>query len=417
MYILNKNIQKDKEFKIEKHDRTIFPGEIGLISIKKKINFLLDDYFVSWTEEDLDSENSYCLLDIFFALELDVPVFCYHEMLSTSGNCRMCIVEVTTLKVLNVACCLLILPEMVAFVDSIAIIRARESVLEFLLINHPLDCPICDQGGECDLQDLSFIFGRDIGRFTFHKRFVHDFEISPLIYTIMTRCIHCTRCIRFFDEIVHLPILGTFGRGFEMIIGTYFSFFIDGFSNLISNVIDVCPVGALTSRMYSFIARPWELETIPSVLYYYNSFGYNVNIDICSNRIYRILPRLNIERNDLFSEFLPDNIRYGFSIFFKNRIFFPLICFNLKKLKLNFLEKINKIYFFKKIYYNVSWIFSFFYFSTSFFFFLQNYCIIGYFNYCSISSLSFFYFFFKFFGNNFINFFNNDSRNFINLNV
>lgn len=414
MLILKKKYYIKKEIEIENDNRIVFPGESGTFEIKKKINLLLGDYFDKLTEDELDSENAFCLLDLLFFLEIDIPVFCYHEVLSSSGNCRMCAVEVTTVKGLAVACCVIVLPESIAFIDSVAIVRIRESVLEFLLINHPLDCPICDQGGECDLQDISFVFGRDVGRFSFNKRFVHDFELSPLINTIMTRCIHCTRCIRFFDEVLHLPVLGTFGRSSEMVIGTYFPFFVHNFSNLISNVIDICPVGALTSRIYSFMARPWELETIPSVFFYWNSFGYKVNIDICSDRIYRILPRLYVEKNEFFYEFLPDNIRYGFSIFFKNRIFFPLICFNL--MEQHFFLKKNDLMQKKYIYYNVSWFFSFFYFSKVFFFYLSNYEIKGMFNYCSISSLFFYYFFFKIFGKNLENIYNNDLRNFFFIN-
>lgn len=185
---------------------------------------------------------------------IEIPRFCYHEQLSIAGNCRMCLVEVAKTPKPVASCAMPVVPGMKVFTNTVMVKKAREGVMEFLLANHPLDCPICDQGGECDLQDQAMVFGSDRGRFYEYKRAVEDKDIGPVIKTIMTRCIHCTRCIRFAEEVADVPVLGTTGRGNAMEVGTYIQRIFD--SDLSGNVIDICPVGALTSKSYISINKP-----------------------------------------------------------------------------------------------------------------------------------------------------------------
>ena len=189
--------------------------------------------------------------------------FCFHESLSVAGNCRVCLVEIANSPKPVASCAIPVLNNMKIFVDTPLVKKARENVIESLLLNHPLDCPICDQGGECDLQDQSKLVGSDYSRYFFKKRGVEDKYCGPLIKTIMTRCIHCTRCVRFGTEIAGVDYLGTLNRGTHTEISGYIS---NSFNSEISgNIIDLCPVGALTSKPYSFRARPWELRTTESV--------------------------------------------------------------------------------------------------------------------------------------------------------
>uniref|UniRef100_A0A7S0BM97 NADH dehydrogenase subunit 11 n=1 Tax=Rhodosorus marinus TaxID=101924 RepID=A0A7S0BM97_9RHOD len=181
---------------------------------------------------------------------VEVPRFCYHERLSIAGNCRMCLVEVAKSPKLVASCAMPVMDGMEIMTDTPKVKKAREGVLEFLLVNHPLDCPICDQGGECDLQDQAMVFGSDRGRFYEYKRSVEDKYCGPLIKTIMTRCIHCTRCVRFATEIAGVEDLGTTGRGRDTEIGTYVEKIFG--SELSGNVVDLCPVGAITQKSYSF---------------------------------------------------------------------------------------------------------------------------------------------------------------------
>mmetsp|Transcript_19792 Transcript_19792/g.27626 ORF Transcript_19792/g.27626 Transcript_19792/m.27626 type:complete len:303 (-) Transcript_19792:91-999(-) len=185
---------------------------------------------------------------------IEIPRFCYHEKLSIAGNCRMCLVEVAKTPKPVASCAMPVVPGMKVFTNTVMVKKAREGVMEFLLANHPLDCPICDQGGECDLQDQAMVFGSDRGRFYEYKRAVEDKDIGPVIKTIMTRCIHCTRCVRFAEEVADVPVLGTTGRGNATEIGTYIENLFD--SDMSGNVIDICPVGALTSKSYTFINKP-----------------------------------------------------------------------------------------------------------------------------------------------------------------
>jgi NADH dehydrogenase/NADH:ubiquinone oxidoreductase subunit G len=195
----------------------------------------------------------YTILQFCLLNGISIPFFCYHDLLSIAGNCRMCLVEVNTILVAS--CALPLNDNMVIFTNNYRIRLARESILEFLLVNHPLDCPICDQGGECDLQDIALVYGSDIGHFNrYLKRSVDNLNCcGPLIKTVMTRCIHCTRCVRFVNEISDKFDLGIIGRGNSMEIGTYIEKYID--DALIGNIIDLCPVGALTSMPYSFTSR------------------------------------------------------------------------------------------------------------------------------------------------------------------
>ena len=237
---------------------------------------------------------------------VEIPRFCYHERLSVAGNCRMCLVEVSPGPPKPAASCALPVAEgMDIKTDSEMVRKARDGVMEFLLINHPLDCPICDQGGECDLQDQAMAFGRDHSRFQEHKRAVKDKHMGPLVKTIMTRCIHCTRCVRFATEIAGVPELGLLGRGEHAEITTYLEKSLD--SEVSANVIDLCPVGALTSKPYAFVSRPWELTKIESVDVL-DAVGAAIRVDSRQTEVLRILPRLNEDVNE---EWLGDKSRYA----------------------------------------------------------------------------------------------------------
>ncbi|PSN29483.1 NADH-ubiquinone oxidoreductase 75 kDa subunit [Blattella germanica] len=223
---------------------------------------------------------------------VEIPRFCYHERLSVAGNCRMCLVEVEKSPKPVAACAMPVMKGWRIKTNSDMTRKAREGVMEFLLVNHPLDCPICDQGGECDLQDQSMAFGSDRSRFEdikfSGKRAVEDKDVGPLIKTIMTRCIHCTRCIRFASEVAGVDDLGTTGRGNDMQVGTYVEKFF--LSELSGNVIDLCPVGALTSKPYSFTARPWETRKTESVDVL-DAIGSNIVVTTRTGEVLRILPR------------------------------------------------------------------------------------------------------------------------------
>ena len=236
---------------------------------------------------------------------IEVPRFCYHERLSVPANCRMCLVEVEKSPKPVASCAMPAGEGMVVKTDSELVHKARKGVMEFLLINHPLDCPICDQGGECDLQDQAVAYGFDRGRFAENKRAVRDKNLGPLIKTIMTRCIHCTRCIRFMDEIAGVPVLGATSRGEHMEITTYIEQGVN--SEMSGNLVDVCPVGALTSKPYAFTARPWELrktETIDVM----DAVGANIRVDTRGPEVMRVLPRLNEDVNE---EWIADKTRYS----------------------------------------------------------------------------------------------------------
>jgi NADH-quinone oxidoreductase subunit G len=236
----------------------------------------------------------------------EIPRFCYHERLSIAGNCRMCLVEVKPGPPKPQASCALPAGDnQEVFTDSEMVKKARHGVMEFLLINHPLDCPICDQGGECDLQDQALGYGHHSSRYVENKRAVDDKHMGPLIKTIMTRCIHCTRCVRFTTEVAGVTDMGMLGRGEDAEITTYLEKALD--SELSGNVIDLCPVGALTSKPYAFVSRPWELkktETIDVM----DALGSNIRVDSRGSEVLRVLPRLH---DDVNEEWISDKTRFA----------------------------------------------------------------------------------------------------------
>ncbi len=249
-----------------------------------------------------------------------VPRFCYHEKLSIAANCRMCLVEVEKAPKPLPACATPVAEGMKVFTRSPRAIAAQKATMEFLLINHPLDCPICDQGGECELQDLAMGFGRDISRFNERKRVVKDKNIGPLISTDMTRCIHCTRCVRFGQEIAGIQELGTLGRGEWMEIGTYLERSVD--HELSGNVIDVCPVGALNSKPFRYRARSWEMTEHP-LIGPHDAIGSNLNGHVLRGRLMRVVPRLNDSINETW---IADRDRFSYEgIYAEDRLLTPLV--------------------------------------------------------------------------------------------
>jgi NADH-quinone oxidoreductase chain G len=255
---------------------------------------------------------------------IDIPRFCYHERLSIAGNCRMCLVEVEKSPKPVASCAMPVLDNMKIFTNTPLVRKAREGVMEFLLVNHPLDCPICDQGGECDLQDLSMVYGSDRGRFHEYKRGVEDKNLGPLVKTVMTRCIHCTRCVRFATEVAGVPDLGTVGRGRDTEISTYIEKVFN--SELSGNIIDLCPVGALTSKPYAFTARSWELKSTESIDLS-DAVGSNIRIDSRGSEIMRILPKLNEDVNE---EWISDKTRFSYDGLKRQRLTEPMIKINGK---------------------------------------------------------------------------------------
>src|ERR1700709_1223520 len=235
----------------------------------------------------------------------EIPRFCYHERLSIAGNCRMCLVEVKPGPPKPQASCALpIADKQEIFTNTPMVTKARNGVMEFLQINHPLDCPICDQGGECDLQDQAMAYGVDSSRYHENKRAVEDKYIGPLVKTIMNRCIHCTRCIRFSAEVAGVPELGAIGRGEDMEITTYLEHAMS--SELQGNVVDLCPVGALTSKPYAFAARPWALSKTEQIDVM-DALGSAIRVDARGREVMRILPRVN---DDVNEEWISDKTRH-----------------------------------------------------------------------------------------------------------
>ena len=280
------------------------------------------------------------ILDFCDNIKLNVPYFCYHNKLSLAGNCRMCLVEIKNSVKPVVSCTMLLTNKMKIYTHSLLVKKARENILEFLLLNHPLDCPICDQGGECDLQDQSFLFGNFKKRFFNFKRIVIDKNISPIIKMLMTRCIHCTRCVRFSYEISgdKSNLLGVFNRGVNSEIGTYVSKTFH--SELSGNLIDICPVGALTFKHYSFINRNWELKNIRSIDFT-DGFGLDINVFISNNHLIKIQPSFN-------SIWISDKTRFSFDgMFSKERFMNKLITHSDKSFywKIIFQNIIDVLYF------------------------------------------------------------------------
>ena len=274
---------------------------------------------VTVNNKEIEFEEGMTVLQACELAGAEIPRFCYHERLSIAGNCRMCLVEIEKSPKPIASCAMPAADGMKIKTNTNFVDKARKGVMEFLLANHPLDCPVCDQGGECDLQDQSLFYGLDSSRYTETKRQVKEKYMGPLIKTQMTRCIHCTRCIRFATEVAGIPELGAIGRGEDMEITTYLEKSME--SELSANVIDLCPVGALTSRPYAFEARPWELkktETIDVM----DAVGSNIRVDTYGWEVKRVLPRIN---EDINEEWISDKTRYACDGLMKQRLDTPYI--------------------------------------------------------------------------------------------
>ena len=273
---------------------------------------------------DVEVEEGLTVLQACEKAGVEIPRFCYHEKLSIAGNCRMCLVEMEKSPKPIASCAMPAAEGMNIKTNTPFVEKARKGVMEFLLANHPLDCPVCDQGGECDLQDQSMFYGVDKSRFKENKRSVPEKNMGPLINTQMTRCIHCTRCVRFATEIAGVPEIGAIGRGEDMQITTYLEQSVK--SELSGNVIDLCPVGALTSKPYVFEARPWELkktETIDVM----DAVGSNIRVDTYGWEVKRVLPIIN---EDIDEEWISDKTRYACDGLLNQRLDIPYIKYNNK---------------------------------------------------------------------------------------
>ena len=271
-------------------------------------------------DQEIEVERGSSILQAAQALGIEVPHFCYHERLTVPANCRMCLVEVEGGPPKPVASCAMAAGEgMIVKTDSPMVKKARNGVMEMLLINHPLDCPICDQGGECDLQDQAMGYGHDRSRYHENKRAVQDKELGPLIKTVMTRCINCTRCVRFAEEVAGTPVLGQLNRGEDAEISTFVGELVK--TELSGNLIDICPVGALTSKPYAFKARPWELRKTETIDVH-DAVGSNIRVDVRGREVMRVLPRLNEEVNE---EWISDRTRFSYDGLAKGRIDRPYI--------------------------------------------------------------------------------------------
>eukprot|EP01130_Rhizamoeba_saxonica_P015609 TRINITY_DN704_c1_g1_i2.p1 TRINITY_DN704_c1_g1~~TRINITY_DN704_c1_g1_i2.p1 ORF type:complete len:293 (+),score=13.09 TRINITY_DN704_c1_g1_i2:1945-2823(+) len=271
---------------------------------------------------NLQKKKNITIFQLCNELGIEIPCFCYHEKLTIAGNCRMCLVEVQSSIKLVIACAMSVMPFMKILTNTSRVLRARKSILEFLLISHPLDCPICDQASECDLQDLTISYGSFKGRFfeKYKRSVVDQKENSVIIKLIITRCIHCLRCVRFLEEFSSSTSLGTIGRGAFTQIG---SFIKDSFvkDEISANVVDLCPVGALTSNAYSFVSRSWELENFNSfdIL---DSMGSSILVHSFNNKIVRILPHIDNSRNE---DWITNKARFMFDALTVNRLMYPAI--------------------------------------------------------------------------------------------
>ena len=284
---------------------------------------------ITINNKEIEFENGMTVLQACELAGVEIPRFCYHERLSIAGNCRMCLVQLEKSAKPIASCAMPASEGMNIKTNTEMVEKARKGVMEFLLANHPLDCPVCDQGGECDLQDQSLYYGFDGSRFKENKRLVKDKYMGPLIKTQMTRCIHCTRCIRFATEVAGVPELGAIGRGEDMEITTYLEKSME--SELSGNVIDLCPVGALTSKPYAFEARPWELKKTESIDVM-DAVGSNIRVDSYGWEVKRILPRLN---NMINEEWISDKTRYACDGLLKQRLDKPYIRLDGKLIESN----------------------------------------------------------------------------------
>lgn len=266
------------------------------------------NYFYVNNTKILNIEKNRNIIDYLENLNVKIPHYCYHPKLSISGNCRMCLIELKNSPKPLISCAMTITNKMELFTNSPLVKKARENILEFLLLNHPLDCPVCDQGGECDLQDQSMVFGSSKKRFYNYKRSVKNKNLGPIVKTVMTRCIHCTRCVRFACEVAGVSDLGTFGRGYHSEIGTYINKIFN--SELSGNIIDICPVGALTTKPYSFVDRSWELSQTKS-LDFTDSFGHSVILSIKNHlNVTKIQPFHNEKHS--FNYWITNKTRFSF---------------------------------------------------------------------------------------------------------
>ena len=285
--------------------------------------------------KEIEFDKGMTVLQACELANVEIPRFCYHEKLSIAGNCRMCLVEMEKSPKPIASCAMPAAEGMNIKTNTSLVEKARKGVMEFLLANHPLDCPVCDQGGECDLQDQSLYYGVDKSKFVENKRDVKEKYMGPLIKTQMTRCIHCTRCVRFATEVAGVPEIGAIGRGENMQITTYLEKSME--SELSANVIDLCPVGALTSKPYAFEARPWELKKTESVDVM-DAVGSNIRVDTYNWEVKRILPRLN---NDINEEWISDKTRYSCDGLLKQRLDVPYIKKENKLQKSNWDEALD----------------------------------------------------------------------------
>ena len=271
----------------------------------------------------LKARKGQMIMQVTDPADIYIPRFCYHDKLTIAANCRMCLVEVEKAPKPLPACATPVAEGMKVFTRSPKAVGAQRATMEFLLINHPLDCPICDQGGECELQDLALGYGRDISRFAERKRVVKDKNLGPLVSTDMTRCIHCTRCVRFGQEIQGYPQMGATGRGEHMEIGTYIEQSVD--HELSANIIDLCPVGALNNKPFRYHARAWEMQQQPLVSPH-DAFGTNLYAHVLRGKLMRIVPRENEEINETW---IADRDRFGFEgIYSADRVSQPMVRIN-----------------------------------------------------------------------------------------
>ena len=271
----------------------------------------------------LKARKGQMIMQVTDPADIYIPRFCYHDKLTIAANCRMCLVEVEKAPKPLPACATPVAEGMKVFTKSPKAVAAQRATMEFLLINHPLDCPICDQGGECELQDLAMGFGRDISRFAERKRVVKDKNLGPLVSTDMTRCIHCTRCVRFGQEIQGYPQMGTTGRGEHMEVGTYIEHSVD--HELSANIIDLCPVGALNNKPFRYHARSWEMQQA-ALVSPHDAFGTNVYAHVLRGKVMRMVPRENEEINETW---IADRDRFGFEgIYSAERVTQPMVRVN-----------------------------------------------------------------------------------------
>ena len=275
--------------------------------------------YITINNKEIEFENGMTVMQACELTGIEIPRFCYHDKLSIAGNCRMCLVEMEKSPKPIASCAMPAAEGMKILTNTKNVENARKGVMEFLLINHPLDCPICDQGGECDLQDQALHYGFDKSRYEENKRAVKNKHLGPLVSTIMTRCIHCTRCVRFSTEVAGVDDLGLLGRGESAEITTYLEKTIK--SELSGNVIDLCPVGALTSKPYAFKARPWELNKTESIDVF-DAMGSSIRIDTLGKKTLRVLPRMNEEINE---EWISDKSRFAIDGLSKQRIDIPYL--------------------------------------------------------------------------------------------